>query len=415
MTGRVMTHFAERHGVEPPRFTVITDPQGATNASAGLIRLGHFPSPLSSSTEVTIAHEYFHVLQHHLGAVGVSSPRWITEGTATYAQDLYAQSRGLTTEQVSRADWWRGSLTVAPLLALPGSSRFYATGAGGYFLGALATDWLVRRAPAPSADASSAALRLGALSEQAEQDSYVEYFGLLATTLKWEDAFETAFGISVGEFHQAFEDYRVALGASRLPHLADDREEPILALLGDIPPETADALRAEFANVQALFSERFGAGPADYTVYFAADADSVADAYTTVYGEKPAANFCQQAHWVVLFASLTCRESLPDEIVRLHFDDVRNRLAPRASLPLAEYDADVRGPYWLLFATEAYVRYVYEVVPGTEDPRPATDLARIRCGPNEEAAEQHGDCNGCEHGGATGSRSAEFPRRRAAR
>ena len=280
----------------------------------------------------------------------------------------YAQSQGFTTEQVGLADWWRGSLTVEPLLKLQDSARFGATGAGGYSLGALATDWLARHALTPSADASFTALRPRAVSEQAEQDSYIEYFRLLATTLNWEDAFETAFGIGVGEFHQAFEDYRVALGASRLPHLADDREAPILELLGDIPPETADALRAEFANVQALFSERFGAGPADYTVYFAADVDSIADAYTKVYGEEPAASFCEQDHWAVLFAILTCRESLPDDLVRIHLQDVRHRLAPRASLPLAEYDADVRGPFWLLFATDKYVPYVYEVVAGTEDP-----------------------------------------------
>ena len=101
MTGRVMTHFAERYGIEPPRFTVITDPEGSTNAAPGLIRLGEVHSRLSPSSEVTIAHEYFHVLQFHLRAAGVASPRWMTEGTA--AQNLYAQSQGVNTEQVQGA------------------------------------------------------------------------------------------------------------------------------------------------------------------------------------------------------------------------------------------------------------------------------------------------------------------------
>ena len=368
MTGRVMTYFAERYGIEPPRFTVITDPEGSTNAAPGLIRLGEVHSRLSPSSEVTIAHEYFHVLQFHLRAAGVASPRWMTEGTATYAQGLYAQSQGVNTEQAIGAEWWRGSLAVEPLLALQEFARFYASGAGGYFLGALATDWLIGRPLAPSPDAGFTVPQPGASSEQTEDDAYIEYFELLATAPGWEEAFETAFGISVGDFHEQFEDYRVALGATRLPHLADEREEPVLALLGEIPPETADALRAEFANVQALFNGRLGAGPADYTVYVAADAESLADAYARVYGEKPAANFCEQEHWVVLFSVVACRESLQDEIVWLHFNDARDRLAPRASLPLAEYDTDVRGPYWLLFATEAYVRHVYEAAAGAESP-----------------------------------------------
>ena len=277
MMANVVTFFAERYGIEPPPFSVIVDPELDTSASPGVIRLGQFYHPSLSELEGTLAHEYFHVLQSHLSRRGAFSPRWMSEGTAHYAEGLYNAVRGASTDEKVRTQWWLGSQIPETLRAIEQVGPFLDTGAGGYNAGALATDWLVRRAAAaPAGGVSFTPFEPAALDEQAAHDSYIEYYRLLPSSASWREAFRTAFGITTHDFYTAFEAYRAALIGARLPHRADDRDKPILVLVGDIPRDAAAALRAEFGTLQALFTERFGDVPADYTIFVAADAESAA-------------------------------------------------------------------------------------------------------------------------------------------
>ena len=108
-----------------------------------------------------------------------------------------------------------------------------------------------------------------------------EFFRLLPASATWEEAFEAAFGIAVDDFYEAFEEYRIALGAEYLPHLADDRDEPLLLFLGEIPTDTRTLLREQFETARELFRDRFASGPVDYTVYVAADQSRTVD-YTVL-------------------------------------------------------------------------------------------------------------------------------------
>ena len=215
----------------------------------------------------------------------------------------------------------------------------------GYRLGFLALDWLVGR----SSEAST-----------------IGFFRALAGGQRWQEAFESAFGIAVDDFYEAFEAYRSEV-APPLPHLTDDVDEPVLVLLGDVPTETQEEVRAAFANVQAFFSERFEAGTADYTLYVAGDSESLAAAYRRSYGNEPSPAFCNGATaGVVAIITLSCLESDPHYLDRYHFDSIRERLAPWASLPQPSDGLDRRGPQWLLLATRDYAEHAYRVEAGTE-------------------------------------------------
>ena len=60
----------------------------------------------------------------------------------------------------------------------------------GYGLGAIASEWL---------------------AQQAGVSSQVDYWRLLATSATWQDAFAAAFGMTVDDFHEAFEEHRSKL------------------------------------------------------------------------------------------------------------------------------------------------------------------------------------------------------------
>ena len=125
-------------------------------------------------------------------------------------------------------------------------------------------------------------------------------------------------------------------------------------LVGDVPTAAQEEVRTAFANVQAFFSERLDAGTADYTLYVAGDRESVAAVYRRSYGNEPSPDFCNGATAsVVAIITLSCLESDPQYLERRHFDSIRERLAPWASLPQLSDGLDRRGPQRLLLATRA--------------------------------------------------------------
>ena len=201
---RVVAFFAERYGIEPPAFVVRVDPEGRdTYASRGLIHLG--PDRVDDrSSGFVLAHEYFHVLQFRLAnphATAPGSPAWLTEGSATYAEDVYHRDRRGEADDRIRAMWWGESQRVdGPLRALTDSRWVYFVGGTAYSLGALATDWLVRRAAVLSHGVSFTPLAPGGLDGQAEYDAHIRYYRLLRSSYSWQAAFKEAFGISVNDF-----------------------------------------------------------------------------------------------------------------------------------------------------------------------------------------------------------------------
>ena len=364
----VVTFFAERYGIEPPAFSVIVDLKLDIFAGARAREILISQNALDYwLLGATLAHEYFHVLQRRLGGYAARdpSPRWMTEGAATYAGGLYRQERWGKPAEELRLDRLRDSLTVTDQLDdLELSRLFYAEAGPAYSLAALAVQWLSGYAAA-DAEEEFAPEAPGWASAWADQAGYLAYYQRLRSVSEWEGAFERVFGLSADDFYESFEAYRSALIASRFPHLGDDLDEPLLVFVGDAGTEAETAVRAAFEDVQTFFGERLGAGPADYTVYAGVDAESAAEAYVRAFGGDPYEGFCSRASGgsvALTVIDLSCRASAPHYLDRYHFDHVRNRLAPWSSLPEAEDGLDRRGPWWLRLATKSYTEHVYEAI-----------------------------------------------------
>ena len=366
---RVVAFFAERYGIEPPAFVVRVDPEGRdTYASRGLIHLG--PDRVDDrSSGFVLAHEYFHVLQFRLSNQHPStngSPVWLTEGAAMYAAAV--SHGGLWGERGDRArtSWWSSSSDVAaPLSDLEDEQSFYAVDLPGYFLGGVATDWLVRRAASLSDNAHFAPLEPGGPEPREEYAAHIEYYRLLPTSDSWQEAFEGAFGIAVEEFYHAFEAYRSEV-APPLPHLADDVDEPILVLVGEVSAEAAEPYRTKLRVLQTLFRERFGAELADYTLYIAADSELAAAAYLRALGRELQYFGCSQGEGGILLIQVVGCSVSPDPVPRLHHDAVVRELTPWESLPPALSGYTGLGPSWLQTATQTDAGSAYLAVTGTE-------------------------------------------------
>ena len=384
----VVTFFAERYAIRPPEFTVTVDldlePFAA--ARAGEILIG--PRALNYSLlNVTLAHEYFHVLQRHLGGYPPNlrdpSPRWMTEGSATYAQGLYREQRWGTTPEALRVAHLARSQTVAEQLDdLILSRLFYAESGPAYSLGALAVEWLSGYAAAESAE-TFAPTAPGWSDGLADRGTHIWYYDLLPSAGDWEAAFESTFGLSPDDFYESFREYRDALTTSRFPHLGNDEDEPLLVVVGEVAAETQAAVRAAFESVQAFFGERFGAGPADYTVYVAAAPDSVAEAHLRAFGAAPDEGFCSSGSTgiaALVVVDLGCRSEAPHRLDRHHYDYVRARLAPWSSLSPSEDGLNRRGPWWLRVAIRGYAANAYEATSDgvTLEEIGAGDAARAR-------------------------------------
>ena len=121
------------------------------------------------------------------------------------------------------------------------------------------------------------------LADHAGERALLEYFRLLPPLDTWQEAFERAFGLTVDDFYERFEEYRALLAAgwqqrvsadALLPHLTDDEVRPVLVFLGDVPATTRETLEQELDDMYALLTERLGASPYEYSYFFAADDES---------------------------------------------------------------------------------------------------------------------------------------------
>ena len=163
-----------------------------------------------SQAKSSILHEYFHVLQGQLASgfaqlldgkiayKGQMGPFWLVEGLAEYADYAYSPSRLDRRTFFDRKTpyqdiaWFRQDESLNPgdeLMKLEDKGTFQE-GSGAIFYNygmAFAASYL--------------------LVEQAEQDSYVQYWKLLHDRPTWQQAFEESFGIGIEDFYEAFEEW----------------------------------------------------------------------------------------------------------------------------------------------------------------------------------------------------------------
>ena len=279
--------------------------------------------------------------------LGRRGPWWLRFATKSYTEHAYEATAGSVTFEDIRDRQVALAKRVTPSLA---SLELWDDADGvGYWearaLTFLAGEWL---------------------AEHAGEPTLFEYYRQLASSANWQDAFEASFGMTADAFYEDFEAHRAEV-APPLPHLTDDSDEPVLVLLGEMPPETEAAVRTTFAGIHELFGERLAAGSAEYTAYIGADAESLADVHRQTTGNEVPEGFCSTAGTgIYIIATVDCVESSPRVLQRHHSHSIRARLAPLGSLPPVEQGHDRRGPLWLLLAIEAYADHAHETAAGPQ-------------------------------------------------
>ena len=226
----VMAFFAVRYSAYTANFTVSVSNTGrGCRAKPGLMEVG-------TVNTVCPSHEYFHVLQFALAEGPLNVPYWMVEGSATYAEAAY------TGELDFRRSIAPAGASYVASIRNPDSAHPFRLN---YHLGFLAAEWLVNHADEPS---------------------LLEFYRQLPSSGSWEEAFAAAFGLTIDEFYEAFESYRVEI-APPLPHLTDDAVRPVAAFLGDVPTDIRAGIESEMDRVHTFLIDRFGAEPSEYSVY----------------------------------------------------------------------------------------------------------------------------------------------------
>ena len=233
--GRVSLFFEERYNIVAPDFTLYFSQQYEPVASMFRDLYGEEP-PLSASEvggwvtsrggmspaafivitkpgrrERLLAHEYYHVLQHHVLSTRAdstrSAPGWLIEGSATYAETLYYEHRlkafgsDLSAEALFA---WELVVTDIPFLTaieggLPTHGFTPATLTHGglhpdhYEIAGAAVSWLV--------------------AHSGNDRSHIEFWLSLAETDDWRESFVSTFNITPEDFVEAVEAHRDELRA----------------------------------------------------------------------------------------------------------------------------------------------------------------------------------------------------------
>ena len=271
----------------------------------------------------TISREYFHAIQDHLSQGRyLEAPPWLIEGSATYAEQLHlgisSVARTIDEQLDQYRDWAKYVIVDSNYPPLPE----VAWGAV-HQRGFLAVDWLV---------------------EHSTEESPLEFFKMLADSASFEEAFEGAFGMDIGEFYDSFEAYRNRV-APRLPHTLDQSSEPILVFGANVPAETEVAVQTEFDRLQNFFTKQLAAGAVDYTMFVVTDEQSGGPAHQALFGRG---TYCNTSNGRETAAAINLRcPSVTYHLVYPHFVATRAHLAPLSSMPLGSDGKRTRGPAWL--------------------------------------------------------------------
>ncbi len=389
----VIAFFAETYDIQPPDFDLRSG-EGLPN-QARTVFLGRPPgsrvqsSTVSIGSEVTglslnrtLAHEYFHVLQHSFAKYPYP-PRWMTEGAATYAAALYEVAVGVQAGETIRQGWHHSADYLdRPITEL--EDEIYGI-PGGYEMGALAVDWLVQHAARePDGDTAPASRAPTSLPEQVRLESFIEYYRLLSSLLDWQAAFEQAFGISTEAFYATFEPAREEAGfesalrvlfdigleeftddreayreaATRpLPHTIDDVTQPVAVFLGDVAPALQESLRTRLKDISTFLISQLGAEPYEYSVYVAADDESARPTLYGLYRQRyfSGTTYCSFRTPQFVFHRVSCSGELSDRtLVRMAFIMLR---PPTAS---------AGQPWWIREAGHYYATIAFKAWMGEE-------------------------------------------------
>ena len=354
--------FAERWGVEADVTTYAGERESVTPVyrellgRSGAPPCGHFSVRDNVIFLVddcvnggTHAHEYFHAIQFHLmGTPQKAVPAWIAEGSAEYAQTMYAGTtyrrrlypdhppKWLTVEarieERRETDASVGYGFWPPLSGTEGGPD--VTGPlpqGAYYdLGFLGIAWL---------------------AEHSGDQSIVEFYRQLADKPDWREAFEPAFGMTLKEFHEQFDAYRDA-AAPLLPHSIDDLDEPAIEFIGDISTSRQAAFRQEFERAHAFLRGHFGAGTTDYTVYAVLGDDAANEAHVRLFGAEWTRPSCLKHSFgrAAIVGEGCIWSNLAPGLIRAHFD------AARAIEAGVHHE---RGAQWLAQGARKQVEYTY--------------------------------------------------------
>ena len=379
--GKVRAFFSERFAVDEPDFTIyaVSDLEAAAplylrlsgrrpaegscgwtvDGLATIVILTCYEPPLHD-----LDRRYFRAVREQIAPWGQlpavpagrdpRGPNWLLLAGESYAEAAYRAATGRDT--LDRIRGREVSAAARTWRSLRGLETHAGVIAAGYWearaLGFLAAERLVALAGEPALFA---------------------YYEALPDAAGWREAFEAAFGVTPEAFYADFDAYS-AEAAPPLPHLADDREEPVLAFAGDVPAGTQAAVRAEFDNLRAFYAERFGTPEPDATFFVGPDAASLAATHLLAFGREIEDGFCDWASDAVTVIALDCSASPPYDLDWHYHFHVRSRLAPWGSLikdaeaAIAEANEghDPRGPRWLLLATERYAGAAYGAAAGRE-------------------------------------------------
>ncbi len=365
----VIGFFAERYGIEPPDFTLSSDedsPSAVTthfrgNPPASRVELSLLEIEddiVEDELESTLAHEYYHVLQHNLARYPYP-PSWMTEGAATYASAVYEVSLLDRDGSAIRLNWTqRAERFGRALKALEDETAPGYNNQATYPLGALAVDWLVGHVTL--GDRSSSPLpQPMAARERGEHASYLEYYRLLASPGTWTEAFETAFRINPADFYPEFERYREALAG------------PVVVFAGDLPETARATFEALATDTYAFFIESLGVRPFTIASYIAADEESgrLAEEALIRGGVLQSAPSACSYGLIgrAVFHEVTCEQSLTH---RDYFRRYLEVLNARVAI----------GPQWLLSGIHVYLETSYTIGAGLaeydSELQSRTDLAR---------------------------------------
>ena len=213
----------------------------AQGGAVVIVIYGGMDTESSSILKHYIVHEYFHVLQGQLtsgfaqlqnGDIGWTFanrvPFWLVEGIASYADYKYTPSRP----------------DRRPFL---GDRYFPFQELLGWYQTNDLLDYgdLPRTVSCPGASCDFGGPYLYTLSfvavlflaEQAEEDSYVEFWRLSGERSTWEQAFEEAFGIGVNDFYKAFEEQLPSQMSSRVDQVTIQMLWPDMETNPPIPGE----------------------------------------------------------------------------------------------------------------------------------------------------------------------------------
>ncbi len=334
--------------------------------------------------DLVLAHEYVHVLQNKLAEGASWGPAWLTEGVAVYGEALHRAvigqrlpaSEGLEL----RRSWELARVMLTGDVPMLSSLETVDDAAerGHYRLGFLAADWL---------------------AEHAGPEALTDYYRQLPSSEGWEEAFEGAFDLTVGDFYATFEDYWPEIDPL-LPHLADDREGPVVVFLGDIEASDRATHESAVEKVVALFSDRFGIESVESTVFVGANVGSLAPIHWMLFERGPDADLCSGWNGPAFLYAASCSDPLGRHFGRLYFGTVREELAPRSALPTADDGYSHWGPQWLYLGTVVHADLLSREAAGIanyEDERTirveraqanTTDLRRLEASEGWDAANE---------------------------